>query len=88
MKCDRDETEMCLNCGCGEHPKYDATQKPTTTGAWWMRSDETGQEWCPVEIIEQNGILMVDDAMIGVNQLDHYHDNLVGIEWRPDNEPV
>jgi hypothetical protein len=49
-----------------------------------MRSDETDMEWFPVEIIEQNGILMVDDAMIGINQLDHYHDNLVDIEWKKD----
>ena len=62
--------------------------KPTTTGAWWMRSSETNMEWQPVEVLKQKGVLIVDDTMIGINQLDHYYDNLVDIEWRPDNEPV
>jgi len=62
--------------------------KPTETGAWWMKSDETGGEWCPVEIIKQGKTLMVDDVMIGVVPLDYYHDNLVNIEWKKDMEPV
>ena len=62
--------------------------KPTTTGAWWVKSRETGDTWTPVEIVMQHGILLVDDAMIGIYPLDDYHDNLVNIEWKPDNEPV
>lgn len=61
--------------------------KPTGTGAYWMKSDETGGEWCPVEIIKKHGELYVDDAMLGVFPLDHYHDNLCDIEWEKDMAP-
>lgn len=59
--------------------------KPKTTGAWWMRSSETEGDWNMVEIILKNGILMVDDAYLGIVALDDYHENLIDIEWKPDN---
>ncbi len=50
-----------------------------------MNSVETDGGWCPVEVIEKNGILYADDMGLGVIQLDLYHDNLTKIKWKQDD---
>lgn len=67
----------------GERPG-EGVLKPTATGAWWVKSEETGKVWAPVEIFEENGILMVDDVFVGIFSLDDYHKNKIGIKWKKD----
>lgn len=58
--------------------------KPTTPGKYFVRSSETDNEWTDVEIKSDEGWLIVHDKHIGCVPLDHYHDNLINIEWKED----
>lgn len=58
--------------------------KPTAPGTYFMRSDETDNEWCQVEIKSEEGGLIVHDKHVGCIPLEHYHDNLINIEWKKE----
>lgn len=62
--------------------------KPTTPGKYFVRSEETENEWTEVEIKSDEGWLIVHDKFIGCVPLDHYHDNLINIEWKKAIEPI
>ena len=59
--------------------------KPDQPGVYEIRCAETGHEPERVSVYRKriNGdeSLWVSDCL-GLNPLDHYHDNLINIEWR------
>lgn len=59
-------------------------QPPTTAGHYEIRCDETDYQPARVYVYDFKGELWVEDEHIGKNPLNHYHSNLINLQWRPD----